>query len=459
MVSAMRTTTAVRLARRLARDLWHAVGCGPDQPPPLLRRVRELPAPLLWTLLFVAVAAGWVLFAPLWSEQPMGLAFWWPLLAGVGGALLVLMAYHPLLAWRLSWLGLLYQLVLAPWWLLGGGVVAVLVVALHFLVFLALLLAVAASQSRGVVFWVWLLSAGMLVWAVPLGSSVALGWLTGELTVALAPRLVRFEHWDGWRDAGPVASPAAGVLDAVPAPLLLVGLVTAAVLAGQLSRYRSRARQQLAVAEEHGLVLAERARIARELHDVIAHHMSMIAVRAETAPYRLRSVPDQARAEFQEISHESRTALTEMRRLLGVLRSDEPAPPTAPQPGLTDLGDLVETARAAGATVHLEMHGAMTGLPAAVDVSGYRIVQEALTNAARHAAGAPVRITLRRTGTELSVSVRNGPGNQGRPGAAGHGLRGMRERVAALGGQLQAGPTEDGGFEVSASLPLTGTTS
>jgi signal transduction histidine kinase len=191
---------------------------------------------------------------------------------------------------------------------------------------------------------------------------------------------------------------------------------------------------------------------------VVAHHMSMIAVRTETAPYRLGDLPENARAEFAEISQASREALTEMRRLLGVLRSDEPSPLTAPQPGLADLPELVASARAAGTEVTIDVDATLPELPAAVDVSAYRIVQEALTNAARHALGAPVRVVVGRSGGGLALSVRNGPGRvPGQDSGPGHGVRGMRERVAMLGGELRAGPDGDGGFEVSALLPLQGT--
>lgn len=447
---------AARVARRLGRDLWHAVAGGPDEPPPWLRQVRAAATPGRLAFLLAVVVGGWVLLlgpygagettAPYLTELQvvMGGAQW-PVLVVLSLALLVLTGYRPLLAWRIGALALLYELAVAPL-----AVLPPLLISPFQLVVLGVVLFVAAaSQTWGVSLWLWLLTS-VLASALSGNGSVVFQILVLKTVDRFLP------FWDR------VAVPGLG--EAILDRLLAVGVVTVVVLAGQLTRVRSRARRRLAFAEEHGLVLAERARIARELHDVIAHHMSLIAVRAETAPYRLRRVPDAARDEFLEISQESRTALTEMRRLLGVLRSDQPAggeqpaPPTAPQPGLTDLADLVDSARAAGAAVTLEMQGAMTGLPAAVDVSAYRIVQEALTNVTRHAVGAPVRIALRRSGGELVLSVRNGPGRSGRPGPAGHGVRGMRERVAALGGELHAGPTADGGFEVSATLPLTGVT-
>ncbi len=241
-----------------------------------------------------------------------------------------------------------------------------------------------------------------------------------------------------------------------PGMVLLVAVLLAVPY---LVSRRASAQRRLAQEEERSALLTERARIARELHDVVAHHMSMIAVRAETAPYRLAGaqLPEPVRTEFAEIAVAARRSLTETRRLLGVLRSEaDDTAPTAPQPGLDDLPALAESARDAGAVVTLETEGDLTGLPAGVDVSAYRIVQEALSNVARHAAGAPVRVVVCRDGDRLEIRVVNGPGRPGPAGGgAGHGLRGMRERVSMLEGQLIATPTGDGGFEVHALLPTT----
>nr|WP_269440660.1 histidine kinase [Micromonospora tarapacensis] len=202
-------------------------------------------------------------------------------------------------------------------------------------------------------------------------------------------------------------------------------------------------------------VLEERTRIARELHDVVAHHMSMIAVQAETAPYRLTAVPDPARAEFAAIADSARAALTDMRRLLGVLRSEAEDPQIAPQPSLAELPTLVATARRAGMAVTLETDVAAEP-SAAVGLAAYRIVQEGLANAARHAGGAAVRVTIRDRAGGLAVGVVNAGGSaSARPDAkgGGQGLTGMRERAVSLGGSLTAGPTGDGGYAVDAVLP------
>jgi signal transduction histidine kinase len=209
-------------------------------------------------------------------------------------------------------------------------------------------------------------------------------------------------------------------------------------------------------------VLEERTRIARELHDVVAHHMSLIAVRAETAPYRLTGLPEPAQAEFGSLSQVAREALTEMRQLLGVLRHDQPAD-LAPQPELADLPALVDAARQAGLPVELSAPTALDRVPAGVGVCAYRIVQESLSNASQHAPGAPVTVSVGHDSGAVLLRVANGPGGPAGPSGnvhgPGHGLTGMRERVALLGGSLSAGPSPDGGFVVSAVLPLGGTTS
>jgi signal transduction histidine kinase len=212
-------------------------------------------------------------------------------------------------------------------------------------------------------------------------------------------------------------------------------------------------------------LLEERARIARELHDVVAHHMSLLAVRAESAPSRLGTrlgdLPDPVRAEFGSLSGSAREALADMRRLLGVLRHDQPAP-RAPQPQLADLPTLVDAARRAGLPVELSVAPAVGQVPSGVAVCAYRIVQESLSNASQHAPGAAVTVSVGQDASAVLLQVANGPAAAGNGPAgpagnglrAGHGLTGMRERVALLGGSLTAGPAPDGGFVVSAVLPL-----
>ncbi|MEU1876720.1 histidine kinase [Streptosporangium sp. NPDC020072] len=198
--------------------------------------------------------------------------------------------------------------------------------------------------------------------------------------------------------------------------------------------------------------MAERARIAREMHDIVAHSVSKIAVQAETAPYTLDGLDERTLQEFAEIATSARTTLTEMRRLLGVLRADVvTAPETAPQPGLARLPELV--GRHEG-EVDLDVIGEEVPLPQAVDVSAYRIIQEALTNVRVHAPGARVSIELAYRPALLALRITdNGPGPSGDT-ENGHGLVGMRERALALGGWFKAGPGPSGGFLIQVGLPL-----
>ncbi|WP_410816099.1 sensor histidine kinase [Micromonospora sp. 050-3] len=245
----------------------------------------------------------------------------------------------------------------------------------------------------------------------------------------------------------------------VPVLLLLgaLAIVGDLIRRNRLSRHALAAQAELSEREqERRAVLEERTRIARELHDVVAHHMSLIAVQAETAPYRLTDVPAPAAAEFVAIAASARDALTDMRRLLGVLRSETSGPQTAPQPDLTDLGAMVDAARRAGLGVTLDVEPVDDDrVPAPVGLAAYRIVQEGLANAARHAAGAAVRVTVRAGRSGLGVRVENSPADvqPTADGGSGHGLTGMRERATSLGGTFTAGPLPDGGYAVAAELP------
>ncbi|MFE4514639.1 sensor histidine kinase [Kitasatospora sp. NPDC056783] len=246
--------------------------------------------------------------------------------------------------------------------------------------------------------------------------------------------------------------------------LALFALVVAAATGVRGTReVRARlAEQEAALAQEraHRTVLEERARIARELHDVVAHHMSVISIQADAAPYRVADPPAELVAALADIRAGALEGLTELRRLLGVLRSeDRPGggAPEAPQPTLERLDDLLAGVRAAGLDVTAVVSGARRPLPEGAELSAYRIVQEALSNTLRHAPGATARVELTYTPAALRLRIRNGPGTaapQPSPGA-GHGLLGMRERAAMLGGELSAGATPDGGYLVTALLPVT----
>lgn len=206
----------------------------------------------------------------------------------------------------------------------------------------------------------------------------------------------------------------------------------------------------------------ERARIASELHDVVAHHISMISVQAESARLTVPGMPAEGAERLTAIGATARTALTEMRRLLGVLREDAEHEPTRrPQPGLAQLLDLVDEARErGGGAVRLIVRGQVAPLDAGVELAAYRVVQEALTNARRHAPGAAVDVELEYGAQALHLRVRdNGPGPSSGAedgvGRGGHGLLGMRERVASVGSVLRVGRAAADGFLVEASFPVT----
>ena len=200
---------------------------------------------------------------------------------------------------------------------------------------------------------------------------------------------------------------------------------------------------------------------------MVAHHMSVIAIQAEAAPYKTPAPPPELVESFAGIRTSALTGLVELRRVLGVLRTDRPD--TGPQPSLADLGGLLDSARGGGLTVTMTTDGDPAPVPEGVDLSAYRIVQEALSNAMRHAPGSHVAVGVTYRARNLELDIRNdaGRGNHaGRAGetgenggmdkvGSGHGLIGMRERAAMLGGTLSAAPARDGGFRVIAVLPLS----
>jgi signal transduction histidine kinase len=263
--------------------------------------------------------------------------------------------------------------------------------------------------------------------------------------------------------------------------VLLASLGPAAGLAGIARQARrealahSAARQAVAGTLLEHTARGERARIARELHDVVAHHISMIAVQAETARLATPGMPAAGAQRLLQIGDTARAGLTEMRRLLGILREDaqataadqpgagQPGADRHPQPDLRQLNELLDEARSAsGAATRLIVSGPPVTLDPGVELAAYRIVQEGLTNARRHAPGAAVDVELRYTTDALKLRIRdNGPGpsltSARAPGpareAGGHGLAGMRERAAAAGGDLQTGAAPGGGFLIEATLP------
>jgi signal transduction histidine kinase len=312
-------------------------------------------------------------------------------------------------------------------------------------------------------------AAGAIVFGALLAITDQSGVLTVSAILALVTVLYLFAgaHRRRWSVllAAPflvnVIAPFSGEDNGLPNVLLLMLVVAAEALGdsrsqrGQAMAERDETRRAMADTLHDRAAMGERARIARDLHDVVAHHVSAIAVQAETARLTIDDLPDEGRAQFAAIGATARDALGEMRRLLGVLRADANGQAErTPQPGLALLDELVETARAAGSEVRLTMEGESTTLPPGVDLCAYRILQEALTNARRHAPGADVEVALGYGADALRLRVRDhGPGpGEGDPD--GHGLLGMRERVLMVGGTLSIGPAPDGGFAVEAELPL-----
>jgi signal transduction histidine kinase len=239
---------------------------------------------------------------------------------------------------------------------------------------------------------------------------------------------------------------------------------------GARRAYQAEVEQRLALLEverDHQAqiaVAAERARIARELHDVVAHAVSVIVVQADGAAYAVHSEPELAERAIRTISATGREALTELRRLLGVLRSEEPAGgesggELAPQPGTQSLSELAERVRAVGLPVRLEIVGDVADLPAGVGLGVYRIVQEALTNSLKHAGpGTTAAVRVARAGDEVTLDIRDDGRSSERSlvgVSGGNGLIGMRERALVFGGSLDAGPRPGGGWQVTARIPLT----
>jgi signal transduction histidine kinase len=249
--------------------------------------------------------------------------------------------------------------------------------------------------------------------------------------------------------------------------LWLAALLLGLLGAGELIRLRSQRAQALTRSREDEMrrqASEERLRLARDLHDVVAHNISVINVQANTALHLRDRQPERAWQALATIHDVSKQALVELRSVLGVLRQADEGEPRAPAAGLERLDELVERAEAGGVAVTVERDAEPGPLPADVDLTAYRIVQEALTNSAKHAAGAAVLVRIVRTDAELLVQVEDGGGGRVPgppfPGPApvpgGNGLAGMRERAKALRGTLSAGPRPGGGFAVRAVLPLAG---
>jgi signal transduction histidine kinase len=341
--------------------------------------------------------------------------------------------------------------------------------------FFLILIAVAATATLGLLWSEPRAAATIIAAANLLSAGVPHAFSLAGLA-ALAIALYRLGYHRGQRLAAAIAAAFALLALALSAGSTgrpaLVALAAAAPLAAWAG-YARRTRGESAVRAAQSQAMAgtllehtargERARISRELHDVVAHHISMIAVQAETARLTTAGLPPAGAERLSAIGDTARSALTEMRRLLGVLREDTREDPVRrhPQPGLDQLNELLDEARdAAGSGTRMIISGQLRALDPGVELAAFRIIQEALTNARRHAPGAAVDVELRYESDCLYLRVRdNGPGpapagaGQAGPDAAGHGLLGMRERASAVGGTLRTGPATVGGFLVEARLP------
>ncbi len=401
------------LTRAVGAALWTHVDLGR---PPWRPRRRSLDWALVLVVIIIGPSIAGISGTPTNDDRYSGGLLW----LAVGPLLVaaVLGVRRPLDGWRLSLVGLTLTAAVFP----PLPPQAPLLDNWQWLLWCPLLLATAWASPRRVAVGVAVVSV------VALG---VVGWL-GLASFELALHL-------------PIA------LGGVLGPL-----VVGASLGARWDARRALEAEQARTAEAQAArgALAERARIAREMHDVVAHHLSLIAVRCETAPYRLASLDPRAGGELEEVAGTARSALTELQRLLGVLRAEDQDAERAPQPGAGDLGVLLDGVRAAG--VDVEAHVEEVPLPDTLGLSVFRIVQQALSNAAQHSPGGPVRVSVTRDGGALRVEVVNGPGTApGTPGA-GTGLTGMRERAELHGGCLAAAPTEGGGFRVLAELPLEG---
>lgn len=315
----------------------------------------------------------------------------------------------------------------------------------------------------------WLSVLGLVFGDFMVGGMPGIGWLLMFTVGQLAPRrrviLAVVGETAMTAVAGLSHYPDFGALAAVRN----AALVAIFALAGQLiqaNRLASSARLELAerrvdleAERAHGLIISERLRLARDLHDVVAHSLSVTAVQAEVGMATVRTDPDRADTALHTIARTTHETLTELRLLLGVLRADgdDDATPLAPAPTLDQIGRLVEGVEATGLRVAFHLDGDPAGVPSSIGLFAYRVVQEALTNVLKHARARAVEVSVAVKPDRLEVRVcDDGRGSAAaRPAVGdGRGIVGMRERAAAHGGELSAGPAAGGGFEVAASVPL-----
>ncbi|MFD9704774.1 sensor histidine kinase [Lentzea sp. NPDC059081] len=367
------------------RTLYRTV-LGPDHTRVLPKALGRLRVPVLAALIVYAFV--WAVVASSNYVRQADSDGWWVIVFALTLGPYVLLFWSPLYAWRLIAAGFFPVSVLVVGD--GAGVFQYWTAA-------PLFVAVAAFYSRWVVVSATLISTLLVAFSEPQAADMA----------------------------------------------LFVPIIAAVVY---LFGARGRAERDLEEERDAKAALEERARIAREMHDVVAHHMSMVVVRCETAPYRLKGLSEEAEKELAEIGEAAREAITDMQRLLGVLRTNGQQPEREPQPGISRITELVRPGD--------EAEVGVDDVPEAVGLTAYRIVQEALTNATRHAPGSKASVHVHENGGVLEVVVVNTPGGPSRGGGSGQGLVGMRERVAVHGGTLTVKSTEDGGFLVRARIPL-----
>jgi signal transduction histidine kinase len=252
-----------------------------------------------------------------------------------------------------------------------------------------------------------------------------------------------------------VALPLATIEPGEPFSASDAAFIAVALAGPFLAGLTLRRRHERSAAEASQAVADERVRIARELHDVVAHAISVMVLQARGGRRKLPPGADETRTALDEIERAGEQALAEMRRLLALLRDEDEEPDLAPQPSLSRLDELVAGLRASGLPVALTVEGAPRGLPPGVEVTAFRIVQEALTNALKHAGPARAQVILRYSPSQLELEVLDDGGGTGDGAGTGHGLAGMRERVAIYGGELHSGRRPEGGYALRARLPLT----
>lgn len=300
----------------------------------------------------------------------------------------------------------------------------------------------------------YLVAGGSLPFALP-APAIALVALTssrpGRAWTAWVLALVPMLSAVGWRQ------PYLGLTSAWLYPAIIFGFAAILVptLITEMRRSQLLARRQAHEEEMRRVAYRERLRLAQDLHDVVGHSLSTISLQAGVALRFLDDDPAQARASLEAIRTSAKDSLTDVRRTLGILRDPQEAAPLAPGPTLDRLDDLIAPLVAGGAAITLHRSpGLVSSVPTPVQQVAYRIVQEGLTNAVRHASGTPVDIRVDRVGDQLLIEVSNGGPAPDRPIVAGNGLRGMRERVATLGGTLTIHDEGPGGVAISAGLPL-----